>query len=151
MADEAKLKRQITEFGTRIREFREAKGLLQDEVYARGGPSDKVQSRVENGVPPAPSITTLKKYEDGLGLLPGNAADAFHNGAELVQDDGSAHPETEADIRLRIELEKALERVGVSRVAFRKQGSRGYELSPRDAAKLIKVLNSMPAPGKTAE
>lgn len=151
MDSEAKLERRLKEFGKKIREFREASGLLQDEVYARGGPSDKVQSRVENGAPPAPSITTLKKYEVGLGLRPGSAAESLFQGGALVSDDGAAHPESEADIRLRIALEKALERAGVTGVAARKHGNRGgrgYELSARDAAKLVKLLNSLPKSNK---
>ncbi|ATL65374.1 hypothetical protein CRH09_03230 [Nocardia terpenica] len=105
MEDQANLERKIESFGKKVLEFRLSKNLYQADVYANGGPSDKVQQRIEAGKGPAPTRGTLEKYDAGLSLRRGSAAAAFHHGADLEEDDGvESSPLTFRQVQVDVEV-----------------------------------------------
>ena len=59
--------------GQAVYERRSMLGLTQDQVAARGGPSDTTLTRIEAGEPPVPMAATLRKLDVGLSWTPGSA------------------------------------------------------------------------------
>ncbi|WP_157129147.1 helix-turn-helix transcriptional regulator [Nocardia amamiensis] len=146
--DEAKLKR----FGNIVRERRLELGLTQDEVTERGGPSDKRQTKIENGQPPVPSVTTLRNLDVALEWEPGSAAATLRGGNPTV---AKRRPGmyTSEEVERRVALELALARHGIDRVAARHHASGpggGLQLGAKTVDQLIEVLNSIPGPAETS-
>lgn len=135
--DRAKLER----FGKIVRKRRLGLGLTQDQVAMAGGPSDKRQTKIENGAPPAPSLTTLAKLDMALRWEPGSAAAAF-NGDAPTPLGGQTF--TADDIDRRVALALALERAGVTKAA--RHTARGVNgvLTDEVIDALIDLLNSLP-------
>lgn len=138
--DSAKLRR----FGKIVRSRRLALGLTQSQVTEKGGPSDKRQTQIENGTPPAPSLTTLAKVDMGLRWKPGSAAAALNGGTPTPVE---AAVYTAEDLDRHARLTVALERAGVravgARGAHRVEG--GTVFSADAIEELIAVLDALPA------
>lgn len=137
--DMAALKR----FGMTVRGRRLALGLTQDQVTAAGGPSDKRQTKIENGTPPAPSVTTLAKLDKALRWEPGSAAAALNGGTPTPLEGRTL---TTEDVERRVALALALERAGVTDLAARgaTREANGI-LNDEVIDSLIDLLNSLPA------
>lgn len=147
--DSAKLKR----FGEVVKARRLELGLTQDEVTAVGGPSDKRQTKIENGAPPAPSLTTLAKVDRGLQWVSGSAARTVAGGEPTKLEDVPATP-TQAvvadpdELDRHIRLAVAFERAGVTTIEQRgatRHTSEGTTFSPEVIDQLIDILNARPA------
>ena len=139
--DSAKLRR----FGVIVRKRRLALGLLQDQVHAAGGPSDKRQTGIENGLTPAPSLTTLAKVDAGLQWAPGSAAATLGGGLPTPLDRPAFSAE---DVERHTKLTVALERAGVHQVTANgaQRTAGGTALSADVVDQLIEILNSLPQP-----
>lgn len=93
----------LSQFGHRVRQRREELGLTQLQVAAQGGPSNTTQTKVENGEPPPPIPSTLRKIDSGLRWLQGSARALLVDGAEpiespiLVAEKRHHKPETDLD------------------------------------------------------
>lgn len=137
--DSAKLRR----FGKIVRSRRQALGLTQNQVQSVGGPSDKRQTQIENGAPPAPSLTTLAKVDAGLRWRPGSAAATLNGGNPTLIDEAVYSAE---DLERHTRLTLALERAGVRAVAARgAQRVEGGTVFSADAIEeLIAVLDALP-------
>ena len=143
--DEAKLKR----FGRIVRERRKELDLLQDDVAARGGPSDKRQTKIENGRPPVPSVTTLRNIDVALEWEPGSASATLRGGTPTVAKKQPGMYTSEEVSRL-VALELALARHGIDRLAARNHAAvpgEALQLGPETVDQLINVLNSIPGAG----
>lgn len=142
--DQASLER----FGKIVRGRRLARGMTQDQVKAAGGPSDKRQTKIENGTPPAPSVTTLAKLDKALDWAPGSAAATLNGGTPTPLEEQLL---TEEDIDRRVALALALDHAGVTNVAARgaPRGARGV-LDDEVIDSLIDLLNSLPAAPRDA-
>ncbi|WP_037183788.1 helix-turn-helix domain-containing protein [Rhodococcoides fascians] len=73
-------------FAQTIRARRNKLGLTQEEVSAKGGPSDTTQRRVEGGEIFNITQSTLKKYEAGLDWRPGVVAELLSRDTEVDID-----------------------------------------------------------------
>ncbi|WP_430336150.1 hypothetical protein [Rhodococcus sp. ACT016] len=141
--DRAKLER----FGRIVRKRRLGLGMTQDQVTLAGGPSDKRQTKIEHGTPPAASLTTLAKLDQALRWEPGSAAAALNGGTPTPIEGQTL---TADDIDRRVALALALERAGVTKTAARgaPRGENGV-LTDDVIDSLIDLLNSLP-PAKHA-
>lgn len=138
--DSAKLRR----FGKIVHARRMTLGLTQVQVADRGGPSDKKQTQIENGTPPAPAVSTLAKIDIGMQWKPGSAAAALHGGDPMPIEQAAVYTAEDLDRHARLTL--ALERAGVRSVAARgaERVEGGTVFSADAIEELITVLNSLP-------
>lgn len=96
--------------------------LSQDAVRSLGGPSDVVQSRIENNEQPRPRGDTLYKIDAALQWQPGSAVAVLHGGdpipltaARTIQD--ATDDELIEEVRRRMRsVDGAQEGTGLSRV-----------------------------------
>lgn len=63
-----------------VKARRDAMDWSQLDVYRRGGPSNSTLTTIENAGTPAPSRSTLKKLDIGLGWEPGSAKNTLAGG-----------------------------------------------------------------------
>lgn len=143
----------LGDLGLAVRQRRHDRGWTQDDVVARGGPSDKILTRIENNRPPAPSFTTQAKLDTALEWVRGSAAAVLAGGEPTPLED-VVTPEVEANtdegddvVQRHIKLGLAFEHAGVTSIMQRgaaSQTGRGMTFSPEVIDELIEVLNSVP-------
>ncbi|WP_331761196.1 helix-turn-helix domain-containing protein (plasmid) [Nocardia sp. NBC_01377] len=144
MSKAANLKR----LGKMVRARRRELELNQDEVYARGGPSDTKLTEIEQGRTPFPSLTTLRKLDRALGWAEGYSNSVLCGTDRVVSD----HEPVEADDELHDALAAAFARHGITHMAARSVGTdrSSLLLGMPEIQQLIRILNTLPDPGDTA-
>lgn len=81
-----------TRFGQIVLERRHELGLTQDDVTARGGPSDTLLSQIEAGQWVVGSPSTFKKLDKALDWKDGSARLAFNEGEALPMEGAPLSP-----------------------------------------------------------
>ncbi|WP_081607546.1 helix-turn-helix domain-containing protein [Rhodococcus triatomae] len=132
---------EIARLGTFMSARREELALTKEQVAERGGPSPKSFTRIERGLKPRPTGTTLAKIDQGLDWALGSAAAVLAGGAPSVKP-----AYTQADIERHARLVAELQRTGVTSVAARgiKPEADGTQFGPDAVDALLELLERMP-------
>lgn len=89
----------LGEFGVMVKARRDQLGLTQEQVSAKGGPSDTTMTKIENGDGKPPADLTLRKLDRALSWAPGTARSLLHG--EFPLPDGEPLPDVQMGRRRR--------------------------------------------------